>query len=120
LDLLVDREDALVVTDLKTARCRWSQDQADDSAEQLLLYSELARQLVPGKPLRLEFAVITKSRTPAVDRHLIEPAPRRLARTKLVAQRVWQAIEAGHFYPAPSPLHCPTCPFRAPCRRWRG
>lgn len=120
LDLLVEEDEALVVSDLKTSRSRWSRDHADDAAEQLLLYSELAKQLVPGKPIRLEFAVVTKAQTPAVDRHVIESDPRRIARTKRIAQRVWQAIEAGHYYPAPSPMQCPTCPFRTPCRQWRG
>jgi hypothetical protein len=38
--LVVDAGDELVVTDLKTARSRWSQQQAEDSGEQLLLCSE--------------------------------------------------------------------------------
>ncbi len=62
LDLIVDTQESLIVTDFKTARGRWSQDHADDAAEQLLLYSELAKQLVPGKPVRLEFAVVTKTK----------------------------------------------------------
>ena len=32
-------DDAVVITDFKTARSRWSQSQADQSSEQLLLYS---------------------------------------------------------------------------------
>jgi hypothetical protein len=32
----LDEGDRLVVTDLKTARSRWSQDQAEDAGEQLL------------------------------------------------------------------------------------
>src|SRR5688572_8464395 len=43
VDLLVETSDALVVTDLKTSRARWSREQADDSAGQLLLYHELVR-----------------------------------------------------------------------------
>ena len=53
VDLLVDDGEALTVLDLKTARSRWSQQQAEDSGEQLLLYGELAKDLIPGKPLRL-------------------------------------------------------------------
>jgi hypothetical protein len=33
--------DALVITDFKTARSRWSAGHADDAGEQLLFYSEL-------------------------------------------------------------------------------
>jgi len=48
VDLLVDHGDALVVTDLKTARSGWSQNKVDESAEQLVLYAELAQHLVPN------------------------------------------------------------------------
>ncbi len=68
VDLLIDTPAELVVTDLKTSRGRWSQDQADAAAEQLLLYSELVGRLMPGKPVRLEFAVISKTKQPTVDR----------------------------------------------------
>ncbi len=34
--------------------------------------------------------------------------------------RIWRAIEAEHFYPAPSPMACGGCPFREPCRKWPG
>ena len=33
---------------------------------------------------------------------------------------IFFAIEAEHFYPSPSPLNCPGCPYRKPCRAWRG
>ena len=45
LDLVVETTDELIVTDLKTAKSRWSQDQVEESSGQLLLYSELARSL---------------------------------------------------------------------------
>jgi putative RecB family exonuclease len=122
VDLLVDAGDALVVTDLKTARSRWSENQADESSEQLLLYGQLARRLVPDKNVRLQFAVVTKAKTkePSLDRYRIENSPHRARRTLRIVERVWRAIESGVFYPAPSPMHCPTCPFREPCRRWNG
>lgn len=120
IDLLVETADALVVTDLKTARSRWSNEQAESSAEQLLLYSELVKDLMPGKKLRLQFAVITKAKVPLLDCHVVAWSPRRIERTRQVVRQVWRAIEAGCFYPAPSPMQCPTCPFREPCRHWHG
>jgi CRISPR/Cas system-associated exonuclease Cas4 (RecB family) len=120
VDLLVDSGDELVVTDLKTARSRWSQDQVEDSGEQLLLYGEVVRRLVPGKRIRLQFGVVTKTKEPAVERHAVQASPHRLTRSKRIVERVWHAIQARHFYPAPSPMNCPTCPFREPCRRWKG
>lgn len=120
LDLIVETTDAVVVTDLKTARSRWSRNQVEEAGAQLLLYHELAKVLVPRKRLRLRFAVMTKAKQPAIDIHEVPADLRQIDRTKRIVERVWRAIEAGHFYPAPSPTQCPSCPFREPCRRWAG
>lgn len=120
VDLIVENDEALTITDLKTARSRWSAAQAEDQAEQLLLYSELARHLVPGKQVRLEFLVISKAVNPVVERWPVGLDEQRIDRTKQIVRHVWRAIEAEHFYPAPSPINCPSCPFREPCREWTG
>lgn len=120
IDLLIETDDALVIRDWKTSRNRWSDGQAENQAEQLLLYSELARQLAPGKSLRLEFAVISKTKTPTLERHPVLLDPQRITRTKRVMERVWQAIESGIYYPAPSAMNCPSCPYQKPCRGWSG
>ena len=105
-------------SDWKTARSRWSQEQAEDAAEQLILYSELAKDFAPGKPVKLEFVILTKAKEPVVDRHLMPVDPAQVARTKRVVENVWRAIEAGYFYPAPSAMSCPSCPYREQCRAW--
>lgn len=120
IDLVVETERELVITDLKTARSRWSRGQVEESAGQLLLYHELARRWAPGKTLRLRFAVLTKTKQPTLDVHEVESDPRQIDRTKRIVERVWRAISAGHFYPAPSATNCSGCPFRAPCRAWTG
>ncbi len=120
IDLLVETSNELIVTDLKTARSRWSAEQVADSGGQLLLYSELVRQLAPRKKLRLQFAVISKAKEPSVDLHEVAADPKQIDRTKRIVERVWRAIEAEHFYPSPSPMQCPTCPFHDPCRAWCG
>ena len=73
-----------------------------------------------NKPLRLQFAVVTKTKTSVVECHEVELNAGRLERTKSVVRQVWSAIEARNFYPAPSPMNCSTCPFREPCRSWHG
>jgi putative RecB family exonuclease len=119
IDLVIETEDAIDVIDFKTARSPWSDDHVADSADQLLIYGELAKDLSEGKPLRLAFAVLTKSRIPDLTVHPVTAAPERVDRTRTVVRRLWQAIESQNFYPNPSPLQCPTCPFREPCRAWR-
>jgi len=120
IDLMVETDDALTITDLKTARSRWSARQAEDSGEQLLMYAELARQLIPNKEIRLEFAVITKAKEPVVERLPVTPDPHRTARTKQVVEHVWRAIESGVCFPCPSPISCGSCSYRDPCRQWAG
>lgn len=120
IDLIVDTVDTVVVTDLKTARSKWSQYQVQESAGQLWLYHELAKTLAPRKRLRLQFAVVAKSKQPAVDLHEVPVDAKQIDRTKRVVERVWRAIDAGIFYPSPSAMQCPTCPFRTPCRAWCG
>ena len=119
VDLIVDEGDCLTVTDLKTSRSRWSEQQVAGSADQLLLYAEVAKDLLPGKPLKLQFGVISKTKSPSVEIHSVQLDAGRIARTRRVVQRVWQAIQAGHIYPNPSPLNCGGCPFRTLCAEWR-
>ncbi len=120
VDLIVATGSELIVSDWKTARSRWSREQAEDAAEQLILYSELAKDFAPEKPVALEFVILTKTKDVAVDRHLLRVDPAQVTRTKRVVENVWRAIESGSFYPAPSAMNCPSCPYREQCRAWSG
>ena len=120
VDLLLDTPQGLVVTDFKTSRSRWSADHVDEAAGQLLLYHDLVRPLAEGRPVRLEFIVVTKTKVPELAHHVVVFDRRRIERTKRIVRRVWQAIQARLFYPSPSALNCSGCPFRKPCRDWTG
>lgn len=120
IDLLTETDDAVVITDVKTSRSRWSRNQAEEATEQLLLYSELVKPLVPGKRIRLRFIVLTKTKGPIVDIHDLPIEPQRVKRILRIVERVWRAIESDSFYPTPSPMQCTTCPYRGPCRKWPG
>lgn len=120
VDLIVDAGDFLEVSDFKTARSQWSQDHVADAASQLLLYHELVKELADGRPVRLSFAVLTKTKAPELAMHPVPSDPKQIERTKRVVENVWRAIEAGLFYPSPSPLNCSSCPYRQPCQEWQG
>ncbi len=119
LDLLVDDGDALVLTDFKTSRGRWSEGDIEAASGQLLLYHELVSEFA-DHPVRLQFAVLTKTKVPQLDVHQVAPDPLAIARIRALVQNVWAAIQAGHFYPSPSAMNCPSCPFRNQCRAWAG
>ena len=118
VDLLVETDAELQVIDFKTARTRWSAEQVEDAGEQLMLYSCLVGRLIPDKPVRLEYAVITKAKSPVVERYPVAGDRHRIDRTRRILRSVWRAIQAGDFFPTPSPLNCPACPFREACRAW--
>ena len=122
-DLIVETGDGLLIRDFKTSRSRWTESKCQSSAPQLLLYGALAEVrfgAVANGRLRLEFVVLTKTRVPSVDTHVVEPDPVQWARTKRVIARVWSAMIASHIYPNPTPLNCTTCPFHRRCKRWSG
>ena len=118
VDLVIADNDGLVITDFKTARSRWSPGHVQDAAEQLYLYHELIQPLVGSKPVRLQFAVLTKAKEPVLEVHQVPFRPRDIMQTRRLVEAVWQAIQAGVRYPCPSPIDCPGCSFREPCRHW--
>ena len=120
VDLAVQDGDDLVLTDFKTSRSRWTGEQAQNSAEQLLLYSDLAGRVLDGKRIQLQFAVVTKAKTPVLEVHEVEFDSARLDRTKAIFSRVWDAIKSGNIYPSPTQMNCHSCGFKSACRAWTG
>jgi hypothetical protein len=98
-DLLTEDSDSLVITDIKASRGKWSQEQVEDSGEQLLLCSHLASEISPGKKIATRFLVLTKTREPQIEEHFREVEPAAVKRALAGVERVWRAIESGVFYP---------------------
>jgi len=120
VDLLTEDSDSLVITDVKTSRGKWGQEQVEDSGEQLVLYSHLASEISPGQKIATRFLVLTKTKEPVIEEHVREVEPAAVKRTLAGVERVWRAIESGVFYPAPSTVSCASCGYRAACRAWAG
>jgi putative RecB family exonuclease len=120
VDLLIDVGDQLVLTDFKSAKSQWGDGQVAASAEQLLLYHELVAPIADGRPVKLIFAVLSKTKVPSLVLHPVTVDAARTERAKRIAERIWKAIQAGNIYPNPSSNQCPGCPYREPCRKWTG
>lgn len=120
LDLVIDAGAEIRIVDFKTARSRWSREHSEDVAAQLLLYGEVVREVIANVPLKLEFAVLTKTKEPAIDVHEIKSGRHETRRAVRIAERVWKSIQSGNIYPVPSPMTCAGCPFQKPCRGWTG
>ena len=85
-----------------------------------MLYSHLASEISSGEKIATRFLVLTKTKEPVIEEHTREVKPAALKRTLAGVERVWRAIEAGVFYPAPSTMNCASCGYRAACRAWAG
>ena len=85
-----------------------------------MLNADLVHRLIPDKRVRVQFAVITKAKAPKVQLLEVRFDESKLERAMRVFESVWSAIQSGHFYPAPSPMNCPTCPFSSECNAWTG
>jgi len=122
LDLIALDTDVVRIVDFKTSRSRWSASKVAEASPQMLLYTELVRHIAEAcdRPLRVEWIVITKTKQPSVETHVLQSEPRQVERIKTVVRRVWQAISRGHFYPAPSSMNCSGCPYSEACRNWEG
>jgi len=119
LDLVVDGGYELMVTDFKTSRSRWSEGDVAAAEGQVLLYGTLVRQHFE-RPVRLQFAVLTKTKQPDLQLHPVTLTPAGVARQRALVHHVWNSIEGSNFYPHPSTMNCPTCPFQTACRAWTG
>ena len=87
VDLIVDAGSHFLVADFKTSRCTWNDFKVEDQAPQLFLYSELVRPLADGKPIKLAFAVLTKTKQPVLTVHDVPLDPHQVERTKRTVER---------------------------------
>lgn len=120
VDLVFETGDSLIIRDYKTSRSKWNQGTAESSSGQLFLYAELVKDLLPDKKVEVEFAVLTKTKSPTFELFKVEADPQRTERTKRVASRTLDAIATGVFYPNQSAMNCSSCPYRSACSSWRG
>lgn len=120
IDLISETDEKLIVTDFKTSRSRWSEAQARQSGDQLLLYGEIVKEIFPEKEIALRFVVLTKTKNPVIEQIDVPFGERQASRAKNIVNRVWNAIRTHHFYPNPSAMNCAGCPFQVECRDWTG
>jgi hypothetical protein len=116
IDVMWQAEDGLHLADLKTSKSRWSAAKVDESADQLLLYQQLASRMDSSQTLHLHFGVVSKAKSPAVQL-LDVPAGDDERRDHIidVMLPVWNGIQAGVDFASPSPMNCSTCGYQSRC-----
>ncbi|HEY3324130.1 MAG TPA: PD-(D/E)XK nuclease family protein [Planctomycetota bacterium] len=117
LDLLSVEGDALVVSDWKTAKCRWSEQKTRECLPQLVLYSFAMSGIARVLGLRRilpRFVVLTKGKVPAVQ--VLEPQATQsdVERLKERVRETADSISKGAFSRRES-WQCGCCPFSRRC-----
>lgn len=117
VDLVYESTGAIMVRDFKTSRSKWNAEKAVESADQILLYGRMLRDLSRGmdKPMRGEFVVLTKAKAPVVQVLDVPVTAEGIRRTQESIATTWQAVLAANFYPSPSPMNCSTCQYKSHC-----
>ena len=122
VDLVTHTDGSLHVIDFKTSRSSWTEQKAQESGDQLVLYGQTVARMSRsmGLPVKLHFAVLTKHKVPRVQVLPVASDDRRVEVMRDGVAQVWAAIQTGNFYPSPSPQNCTTCPFRSRCPIFAG
>lgn len=68
-------------------------------------------------PVRLQYRIVTKTKTPEVVRQALDPCPLLQAGVAEKVRRIHSAIQAGAIYPNPGWM-CSGCPYADECARW--
>lgn len=119
--ITLDRQkNELTITDFKTARSVWSQANAIEQSDQLVLYAQgcesIARDF--GADVTLRYVVVTKTKQPKIDAITVPYDRSRVLRSQAIIRQVFSAMKVGSVYPVPSPMNCSTCSFVKRCAHW--
>lgn len=112
----------LTITDFKTARSVWSQANANEQSDQLILYARGCQSIADelNANLKLRYVIVTKTKQPKVDAITVPFDTARIDRSRAIIRQVFWAMQSGVTYPVPSAMNCCGCGFRERCKNWAG
>lgn len=116
-DLIYGNDDQLTIRELKTSKRAYTQDQID-TALQATCYANAVVESRGVWPT-IEYAVLTKTKTPRAQLLTTSRGIDDLGRLGDLVQSIDRAVAAGVFYPIESPLNCSGCPYRSECLEWK-
>lgn len=115
-DLIVKVDGRLRLIEFKTSQRSYSRADVDESL-QATCYVHAAQEMF-GETASVEYAVLVKTKTPKLQRLTTERSEQDVRRLGETIRLIDEAIQAGQFYPNPSPRNCSTCSYRGPCAAW--
>lgn len=117
LDVLELEGTDLLVTEIKSSKCKWNEQKVSESLAQLVLYAHVlvpVLRTVGATRIRPRFLVVSKAKKPVVQ--VLEPKAGK-ADVERLRERIaatWKGVQAGVF-PAREGWWCAACPFRVRC-----
>lgn len=117
---LLSREErsGLTVTEFKTSGRRYNEFEADTTL-QATCYAHAVQEKYDESPA-VKYTVLVKTKKPTIQHLETVRSNADLGRLGDVVQSVDRAIDAKAFYPVENPMNCSGCPYRLPCRDWKG
>ena len=116
-DLIVENAGRPVVVDWKTAARRWPESKVRTDL-QPTCYLYAYRKLGGRADTRFRFDVVTKTKTPVVDRVETVRDPDRFQRLGETVKVMERMIRQEHFLPAEQSYACGDCPWSMACTGW--
>ena len=116
IDCAVEKAGARTLVDWKTSGRRWPKDKASkDWQPTAFLYGYgIKHGLAPD----FRFDVVTKAKTPALERHETTRTADDFVRLAEYARLAENMIAAEHYCPNEMSFFCGGCPYQEPCRNW--
>lgn len=116
VDLVVQEEGRLKVTEFKTAARMYSGFDVESSLQATCYVHAVLQQ--SGELPDVEYAVFVKTKTPKLQRLTTTRTEQDVGRLGDLVQTIERAIALNLFYPNVSQMNCSGCPYRQPCREW--
>lgn len=116
-DLIYGDDNGVTIRELKTSKRAYNQAQVD-TAMQATCYANAVYQTRGVWPT-IEYAVLTKTKTPKAQLLTTTRGLNDLGRLGDLVQTIERAVDAGIFFPIESPMNCSGCPYRAECLEWK-
>ena len=118
LDLAVEEDGELLIREFKTSGRAYGMTEVENSLQATCYVNAAWHEW--DRWARVEFAILVKTKQPKFQTVPTSRMEEDLHRVGDLAEAVDRAVFQKHFYPVETPLNCSGCPFRSPCREWRG
>ena len=105
-----------LIVDFKTAARCWAEDKPDHDLQASVFTYAYEKNY--GKRPDFRFDVVTKTKTPKVQRLMTDRSDESLMRMEKMLRMADKAISAGLFLPNDCSFACVDCPFADACKSW--